>query len=142
MGGTTLGSNWGENNHAATSTAACIPYYPVVWLKGGTGVLMRITQLRGQGIMLIDTNVQIQGGFNFTGLILVRQGRLQISGTSTNPTKITGAIMSASTTPNKASVALSGTADVAYSSCAIAQALAQTLSRPVPAPGRAWAEMF
>ena len=63
-------SNWGEPRRSeATSLAACRNYFPVVHVTGPG--LRIVAGGRGQGVLLVDGDLDITGDFDFTGLIVV-----------------------------------------------------------------------
>lgn len=128
--------NFGEpwrNPPTAGAVMACINYFPVVQ---GTGATLRIAAgNRGQGILLVDGNLELVGGFEWSGLVIVR-GQMKVTGTGN---KIYGAILTESADLSS-SGSLGGNIEVHYSACAIARA-AQGAAAPLPLH-RGWAHMF
>jgi cytoskeletal protein CcmA (bactofilin family) len=91
---------------------------------------------RGQGTLLVDGDLELAGGFEWVGLIIVR-GKLKING---NGNKITGAILAEGFDLLTAG-AVSGNVDVVYSDCAIQKAVGgATLARPLYQ--RSWAQTY
>ena len=132
---TSSSTNWGEPT-TGTAYAACRDYYPIIWAKGTPGTdEFRINNLRGQGIMLVESDLKIVGNFEFTGLVIVK-GKAAMQGTSGN-VKITGGMMIAGSGSS-----FSGNASVQYSSCALSQVLAQQDPAPVPVASRSWGDMY
>jgi hypothetical protein len=136
--GIVYGSNWGEPLRSGGSfVPACQNYYPVIWIRGTTA-WSRLAggTTRGQGILLVEGNLEIAGFFQFYGLIITK-GTLRVVGGSTGGPKIIGAVMTGGG-PNT----YAGAASVQYSSCAVASALNSLTPKPVLVPERAWANMY
>lgn len=135
--------NWGDPLRS-NPAGKCENYFPIIHLKsavkGSLGPLTKINQGRGQGILLVDANVQFAGQFEWVGPVIIR-GNVTTSG---NGNKVIGGIeaMNQGCVPGTGSCNnLSGTSAVTYSSCAISKILAQK-SYPTIANGHAWADMF
>lgn len=129
-------TNWGEPLRDAASIAGCYSYFPIIYsttdLKLETG--------RGQGILLVEGSLQINGNFQFTGLIIIRDKILRGNGTPT----VFGAVMARNAAINETNddgSAILGTANWQYSKCALESAL-QGSARLLPAKKRAWAELW
>ncbi|MDP3775540.1 MAG: hypothetical protein Q8Q85_14870 [Gemmatimonadales bacterium] len=131
---TAILSNWGEPGVSPTGTilvAGCRNYFPIIYVNGD----LKLTGGRGQGILLVERNLEVQGGFEFYGPVIVR-GVFSTSGTGGH---FNGGVMAANV--NLATSSVLGNAVITYSSCAVAQALRYN------APGRllaqrSWAELF
>jgi hypothetical protein len=121
-------NNWGEPYAAPTSgvVTQCQGYFPIIHIPGNAS----LTTGRGQGILLVDGDLNIQGNFIFDGIVIVL-GSLQTAGTGN---KVTGAAMTAGT-----STSIVGNPDIIYSSCAIYRAL-QFSVRAAPMPSRSWVQ--
>lgn len=135
--------NWGDPQRNAP-TGKCEDYFPTIHLKsaikGSLGPLTKIAQGRGQGLLLVDGNLQISGNFEWVGPVIVR-GNVTTSGTGN---KVIGGIeaMNQGCVPlTGVCNTITGTSNVTYSSCAINKVLAQK-SFPTIANGHAWADMF
>lgn len=126
--------NWGDTSRADAHSAACDDYFPVIWLKGAT-TSWTLANYGGQGILLIDGNVTINGQFVWTGLVLV-QGTISYAGM--NAPKLTGAVMAMNRNNGTNSVA--GNVTIQYSRCAI-QAVTARLATARQTKYRAWADM-
>jgi hypothetical protein len=110
-------SNWGEPRLAVdTRLESCHRYFPIVYARGshlgisGGG--------RGQGILLVEGDLDISGDFDFSGLIVVK-GAVRISD---GRSRITGGLMAANATSESANL-LSNAVTIRYSSCALTAAL-------------------
>ena len=102
----TIPANWGEPNHAVPASP-CESYFPVIHVAGN----LKLTSGRGQGILLVDGDLEVAGNFSFMGAVIVRGG-LKMSGTGN---KIVGATMAATVSVDD-NVSLSGNTSVLYSS--------------------------
>ncbi len=128
-------SNWGEPRRSeATSLAACRNYFPVVHVTGPG--LRIVAGGRGQGVLLVDGDLDITGDFEFTGLIVVRGG-VRISG---GRTRITGAVMAAGASSDTRN-SVAGAATIRYSSCALTEALAGAAFAE-PLGQRSWVQVY
>jgi len=102
--------NWGDPWNPASR---CGGYFPIIYTPGslilGTG--------QGQGILLVEGDLTINGGFEFYGVVIVR-GALSTAGQGGH---FNGAVMAANVNLDNNSVL--GDALVQYSQCAKAKAL-------------------
>jgi hypothetical protein len=124
-------ANWGEPNHVMPANP-CESYFPIIHALGN----LKVTGGRGQGILLVDGDLEIAGNFQFMGAVVVR-GALKMTGTGN---KIVGAVMAASVDVDD-NVALSGNTSVLYSSCALMAALSGN-AYPKAARQRGWVDVF
>ena len=118
--------NWGSS-----SGGACGAYFPIIHAKGSN---LKLSSGTGQGILFVEGNLELAGGFSFTGPIVVR-GTVTTSGTNS----VNGALAAANVFGGTNSVL--GTALITYSSCAVNKAL-QTAIPPKRIVERAWMEVF
>lgn len=129
-------TNWGEPIHDGTGIVGCQTYYPIIHVTTD----FHVNNGRGQGILLIDGSLQVNGNFQFNGLIIIRNQIMRGNG---NP-MINGAVMAANAAINETNAdgsAILGNADFQYSKCAIETAIRGS-ARLLPAKKRAWAEMW
>ena len=124
--------NWGDPNRTSPA-GLCEGYFPIVYAPGDLSINGNV----GQGILLVNGNLSIQGNFNFYGPVIVR-GTVKLTGTGNH---INGAVLAANVIDSTATTALSGNSNIHYSSCANAQALQRT-ALPAKAPQRSWVELF
>lgn len=129
---TGVNSNWGAPVHTSPA-GACEQLFPIIHAKGA-GNTLHISGGRGQGILLVDGDLELSGGFEFYGPVIVR-GALKTTGTGG---KINGAIMVANL--NLAKNTILGDATIRYSTCAIEKALAAAAS-PRRLIERAWVDI-
>ena len=129
--------NWGEPNKVVVGTpGACENYYPIIYAPGD----LKINGDRGQGILLVGGSLEVQGGFQFYGLIIVR-GELRTAGTGGH---FTGTVLAANVAVGgelTSQNTISGNATFRYSSCALMSALRGTAS-PVGIRDRSWVELY
>ena len=125
-----IDSNWGDPVKGGGATA-CENYYPIIYVPGD----MHITGGMGQGVLLVEGDLDVQGGFEFYGPVIVR-GTLRTAGTGGH---FNGGVMAANVNLDVSTVL--GDAVVNYSNCAITAALAGSAS-PRLVSQRAWAELF
>ena len=122
-------SNWGEPVKA--NGGPCVDYYPIIYapsdatLNGG----------RGQGILLVEGDLQVQGGFEFFGPVIVR-GTLKTAGTGGH---FNGGVMAANVDLDQNVVI--GNAVISFSRCAILKAL-NSSAKLATATERAWYEVY
>lgn len=124
--------NWGDPARAATA-GVCESYFPVVYAPGDVSINGNV----GQGILLVNGNLSIQGGFSFYGPVIVR-GTVKLTGTGNH---ITGSVLAASVIDSTSTSVLSGNSSIQFSRCANTVALQRT-ALPVKAPQRSWSELF
>lgn len=91
----------------------CANYFPVIWVEGD----ININGVQGQGILLVNGNLDVQGGFEFYGPVIVR-GVLNTQGTGGH---FNGGVIAANINLDQNTVL--GDAVITYSSCAINRAL-------------------
>ena len=125
-------SNWGEPNRGNGSVPECYNYFPIIYSRGD----LAISSGRGQGILLVEGDLRINGIFTWSGLIVVRDDVEKGNGTAT----VFGAVMARNATVDDASAVL-GNTTYRYSQCGLARALAGS-AQVVQARQRAWAELF
>lgn len=121
---TSVSTNWGDGQ---TPTGACGTYFPVIHIAGTAN----ITGGEGQGILLVDGDLKLAGGFTFFGIVIV-QGTFDPSGNGT----IYGAVMAQNSANSTDKMA--GNGEVQYSSCAVAAALAGDAASAQPLAARGW----
>lgn len=127
--------NWGEPLRSGVGyIAGCTSYYPIIYsassLKiNGNG--------RGQGILLVNGDLEINGKFEFYGLVIVRDDLVKGNGTA----QIMGAVYAANLSEVNPLSWLTGDQDVFYSRCAIESALRGS-GILIRAKERHWAQIF
>src|SRR4029079_8696030 len=102
-----VSTNWGEPNRPG-AVVGCQGYYPIIYSASslhlnGDGY--------GQGILLVNGDLEINGKFEFYGLIIVRDDLVKSNGTA----KIQGAVFAANLSLSDPLSWLTGNQDVFYS---------------------------
>ena len=125
--------NWGDPTRN-TPAGPCESYFPIVYISDTTAST-HINGGVGQGMLLVDGDLQVDGGFQWFGPVIVR-GHLTTQGTGGH---FNGAVMAADVDLELNN--LLGNALVTYSSCAITDA---TIGAAIPKrlTQRSWAEMY
>ena len=127
----TVLTNWGDGiNH----TAPCASYFPVIHITGS----VTVNGVQGQGILLVDGDLTVQGSYDFFGITIVN-GSLNTAGGGSTDAHFWGSVMAQNVNLNLQSI--SGRATMNYSKCAIVQALQMT-GTVVPMVSRGWAQLF
>jgi hypothetical protein len=111
---TSLQNNWGA---PLDPTSACFNYFPIIYHYGdlslsGSG--------SGQGILLVEGTLSVQGQVSFFGPVIAT-GAVNVRGTGSDDVKFYGGIIASDVQLDDSR--LSGNATVLYSSCANRRAL-------------------
>jgi hypothetical protein len=111
---TAVQNNWGE---PIDKTSPCFNYLPIIYHYGnlslsGSGM--------GQGILLVEGNLNVQGQISFFGPVIVT-GSVDVRGTGSDDVKFYGGIIASDVQLDDNR--LNGNATVLYSSCANRRAL-------------------
>jgi len=128
--------NWGAPIHTVPANP-CENYFPIIYAKTSTSGVLKLSGGKGQGILLVDGDLEISGGFEFYGPVIVR-GRIKATGTSGGG-KLHGGVMAANVEITDDGQIL-GDATISYSSCAIEKAIAGS-ANPRRLVERAWTEV-
>ncbi len=123
-------TNWGDPLNPASP---CWGYLPIIHVAGrltisGAGY--------GQGILLVDDDLNVTGSFQFYGVAIVL-GKADWESTSL----LTGGIMVRNDVSGSKQSQVRDNAKLQYSSCAVSRALAK-LSMVKPLAGRHWFEVL
>jgi hypothetical protein len=128
--------NWGEPHRVGTIgfVSQCVNYFPVIYGSGSQTKLA--AGGRGQGLLLVEGDLEISGGFEWTGLI-VAKGGLKIVG---NGNKITGALLAQDVAVDDQN-SISGNTTLQFSSCALSKAI-QGSAFAEPLNQRSWVQVY
>lgn len=131
----TLELNWGEpwyNPPATGVVPQCQGYFPIIYRNGN----LKVQNGRGQGVLLVEGDLEIRGNFEFTGLVITT-GEVKANGTGN---KVTGGVLARNADLGDLTT-FTGNPVVNFSSCAISRALAASASvRPITE--RSWAQLY
>ncbi|MEP6688073.1 MAG: hypothetical protein ABJC36_06965 [Gemmatimonadales bacterium] len=125
-------SNWGA---PTVPTSPCFSYFPIVYHYGDLSIS---GSGEGQGILLVEGNLTVQGRIDFYGPVIVTGG-VDVRGTGSDDVKFYGGILAQNVTLDDSR--LTGNATVNYSSCAIRRAL-QGSAIPTPLSERSWIQLY
>jgi hypothetical protein len=126
-------TNWGDGLNPAQP---CGSYFPIVHITGsGTTI---INGQQGQGILLVDGNLSIQGGFQWFGITII-QGSLKTAGGGSSVAHFFGATMVHDSVA--VGTIVTGSANILYSTCAVVRALEMTQPAALMR-SRSWVALF
>jgi hypothetical protein len=127
-------NNWGEPWRSAGYVKSCSTYFPIIYSSGSQ--LKMAGGARGQGLLLLEGDLEIVGGFEFSGLI-VAKGGIKING---NGNKITGALLAKDVSVDDQN-SISGNTTLQFSSCALNKAI-QGSAFAEPLTQRSWVQLY
>ncbi len=125
-------TNWGE---PVLPTDPCFDYFPIIYRQGN----LKLQGGRGQGILLVEGDLEATGGMVFYGPVMVT-GTLSTSGNSGQGAKFFGGVIAGNVALDDLSK-LAGGALVSYSSCAIHRALQHSATVGTLAE-RSWVQLY
>jgi hypothetical protein len=120
-------ANWGDG---LNPSGACGGYYPVIHIASG----VTINGGQGQGILLVDGDLKLSGGFTFFGIVITT-GTFDATGNGGNGATVYGAVLAQNA--NISTNVVNGGAQIQYSSCVVQAALAGAATAS-PLNGRGW----
>jgi hypothetical protein len=124
-------TNWGDGMNPGT---ACGSYFPVIHITGSA----TLNGDQGQGILLVDGNLEIQGSYEFYGIVIV-QGELRTAGGGNTEAHFWGGVMAKNATLDTQNI--SGHATLSYSSCSLLTVLQATSSTQMMR-SRGWVQLY
>jgi hypothetical protein len=125
--------NWGD---PVNPTGPCGGYFPIIWSQGD----LTLGSGYGQGVLIVNGNLTVNGGFTFFGPVLVSK----TLSTAGNGGHFNGGVIAANTdlcTSNSCATSVMGNALVSYSSCALLKALTQSATA-APLAQRSWVFLY
>jgi hypothetical protein len=125
---TTDAKNWGS---PLAPSSPCGTYFPIIWIDGSAN----INGNYGQGILIVNGDLSVQGGFEFYGPVIVRQ-TLSTTGTGGH---FNGGVIAANT--DLGAITVLGDAVINYSSCALSKALNNS-AQGAPMRERGWINLY
>lgn len=128
---TSVSTNWGDPLNPA---GACGSYFPIIHIRGNGRIQ---TGGVGQGVLLVDGDLDLRGDFVFHGIIIV-QGKFETQG---NGNRIYGGVLAGNA--GLEDQALVGGSIIQHSSCAVSRAVLNnsSLTRPRPLGERSWVDL-
>ncbi|OLC03187.1 MAG: hypothetical protein AUH46_05795 [Gemmatimonadetes bacterium 13_1_40CM_70_15] len=123
--------NWGDGMNPSLP---CGNYFPIVHVAGD----VTLNGDQGQGVLLVDGNLNIQGSYVFYGVVIV-QGDIKTAGGGSTDAHFYGAVMANNVDLTLNSLA--GNATLQYSKCAITNALEGTMV-VTPVRSRGWSQLY
>jgi hypothetical protein len=102
--------NWGDPGR----TTSCADYFPIIYIDGNLKIQ---ANSRGQGVLLVNGDMDMAGGFEFNGILIVRD---DIKSTG-NGNKISGSAFAGNTYTTD-NTSITGNSEIQYSKCAIERA--------------------
>jgi hypothetical protein len=102
--------NWGDPGR----TTSCADYFPIIYIDGDLKIQ---ANSRGQGVLLVNGSMEMAGGFEFNGILIVRN---DIKSTG-NGNKISGSAFAGNTYTTD-NTSITGNSEIQYSKCAIDRA--------------------
>jgi hypothetical protein len=124
-------TNWGDAGRASPA-GPCETHFPIIHAKGD----MHLTGGHGQGVLLVDGDLTLTGGFWFLGVVIVR-GTVRTAGGA----GVLGVLMAANVELDATASTSLGGSYIQYSSCAVATAL-QASAMLTPVKERSWMEVY
>jgi PilX N-terminal len=120
--------NWGD---PLVPTAPCGSYFPIIWASGG----VHLTGNYGQGVLIVDGDLTVTGGFEFYGPVLIK-GTLNTQGTGGH---FNGGVIAANINLDQSDVL--GNAVINFSSCALMKALTHSATVSTVSQ-RSWVNLY
>jgi hypothetical protein len=110
-----VANNWGEPRRGVGAVLGCKDFFPIIYSSSS----LHLSQGRGQGILLVNGDVQLNGNFEWYGLIIARDDIIKGNGTF----DMWGSIMSRNATVNDNGNSIIGNSTFNWSKCAVESAL-------------------
>jgi hypothetical protein len=123
--------NFGEPIKTGQLASPCENYYPIIYSSGD----LTLNTGRGQGFLLVEGDLSVQGGFEFYGPVIVR-GTLKTAGQGGH---FNGGVLAANVELDQNVVI--GNAVISFSRCTILKALNGSAT-PTSAIERSWSEVY
>ncbi len=124
-------TNWGDGDNPA---GVCASYFPIIYATG----TITLNNTQGQGILLVNGDLNIDGSYQFYGIVII-QGDLKTAGGGTTEAHFWGGVMAKNADLSVQN--LSGKATLNYSSCSI-NAVLQATSPISMMRSRGWAQLY
>jgi hypothetical protein len=122
----TVNLNWGDPD---ATPGVCGNYYPIIHINSNA----RLDVGRGQGILIVDGDLEVKGNFEFSGVVIVT-GSFHMEGTGS---KLNGTVIVQGEGSVDTESGQSGNAKIQYNSCKVKEAFAHNM-RVRPLASRSW----
>ena len=106
-------TNWGDGLNPGSP---CGTYFPIIHIAGTA----TLNNVQGQGILLVDGDLDVQGSYEFYGIVVI-QGDLKTAGGGSTEAHFWGGVMAKNADLSEQN--LTGRATLNFSSCSILMAL-------------------
>ena len=128
---TDVATNWGD---PLDPTAPCGNYFPIIHVPGTVKIQSGGI---GQGILLVDGDLDLRGNFVFYGIVIV-QGNFETQGSGN---RVYGGVLAANADLDTQQI--TGGSVITYSTCAAERAVLNNanLTRPRPLDNRSWVDL-
>ena len=123
--------NWGDPLNPGST---CGSYFPIIYAPGD----LNLNGEWGQGILLVEGDLHVQGKFEFYGIVIVR-GSMTTQGGGAGAIHFRGAVMAANV--DLEDNQLAGNAQIQYSSCVV-QRVETSAGIGAPLRSRGWLQLF
>lgn len=123
--------NWGDGQN----TTSCSTYFPIIHITGD----VTLNGDQGQGILLVDGNIAVQGSYQFFG-ITIAKGSISSAGGGSTAAHFYGATMAQDVNLSTTNT-LAGKATLLYSNCAI-QTVMNNVSVTSLLKSRSWVQLY
>ena len=127
----TVLTNWGDGMNPGS---LCSNYFPIIHITGTA----TLNNVQGQGILLVDTDLNVQGSYQFFGIVII-QGDLKTAGGGSTDAHFWGGVLAKNADLSVQN--LSGKATLNYSSCSI-NAVLQATSPISMMRSRGWVQLY
>ena len=127
----TVLTNWGDGMNA---NQPCSDYFPIIHVTG----TITLNNTQGQGILLVDGDLNVQGSYQFFGIVII-QGDLKTAGGGSTDAHFWGGVMAKNA--DLSTQSLSGKATLNFSSCSILSSL-QAVSPISMMRSRGWVQLY
>jgi hypothetical protein len=125
--------NWGD---PVNPTGPCGGYFPIIWSQSD----LTLGSGYGQGVLIVNGNLTVNGGFTFFGPVLVSK----TLSTAGNGGHFNGGVIAANTdlcTSTSCATSVMGNALISFSSCALIKALTQSATAGALGQ-RSWVNLY
>ncbi|HWZ28158.1 MAG TPA: PilX N-terminal domain-containing pilus assembly protein [Gemmatimonadales bacterium] len=123
--------NWGDGQNTTT----CSTYFPIIHITGN----VTLNGNQGQGILLVDGNISVQGSYQFFGITMAK-GSIGSAGGGSTAAHFYGATMAQDVNLSTTNT-LSGKATLLYSNCAI-QTVMSNVAVTSLLKSRSWVQLY